>query len=99
MDKLTSEDETLRSELNKSTKEFHLKQTEHKNINDRLAGLEAQYDQVETLFHQMLPKSTSEGIRNMNTIIEDMKQNNTDGQFDEYINGYHGKCSIGILFF
>uniref|UniRef100_A0A914ZCR3 SMC hinge domain-containing protein n=1 Tax=Panagrolaimus superbus TaxID=310955 RepID=A0A914ZCR3_9BILA len=90
MDELSSQDDTLRQQIDAATRTFHEKQLAHKEVTDQLAEQEAQFSHIETSFYRMLPKSVSEGIRNMNTIIEDLKQRNTNGKYNEYINGYHG---------
>ena len=95
MDKLTREDGQLRSRLDALTRELHQKQMEHKHVTDKLAEYDLQYNQMEASFYQILPKSTSEGIRSINTIYEELKLTNTNGKYDEYIRGYHGN----FLFF
>uniref|UniRef100_A0AC34GRK7 Structural maintenance of chromosomes protein 3 n=1 Tax=Panagrolaimus sp. ES5 TaxID=591445 RepID=A0AC34GRK7_9BILA len=90
MDELSNQDDTLRQQIDAATRIFHEKQLAHKEVTDQLAEQEAQFSHIETSFYRMLPKAVSEGIRNMNTIIEDLKQRNTNGKYNEYINGYHG---------
>uniref|UniRef100_A0A914Z823 Structural maintenance of chromosomes protein 3 n=1 Tax=Panagrolaimus superbus TaxID=310955 RepID=A0A914Z823_9BILA len=90
MDELSNQDDTLRQQIDAATRIFHEKQLAHKEVTDQLAEQEAQFSHIETSFYRMLPKSVSEGIRNMNTIMEDLKQRNTNGKYNEYINGYHG---------
>uniref|UniRef100_A0AC35F533 Structural maintenance of chromosomes protein n=1 Tax=Panagrolaimus sp. PS1159 TaxID=55785 RepID=A0AC35F533_9BILA len=90
MDELSSQDDDFRKRIDDATRIFHEKQLQHKEVTDQLAEQEDQFSHVETSFYRMLPKSVAEGIRNMNTIIEDLRERNTNGKYNDYINGYHG---------
>lgn len=90
IDIMTTQDETNRMELDEKTRILHQKVSERKKISDQLTEKETQYEHLKGSFYQSLHKSTAEGIRSINTIISDLKINNTNGRYNKYIDGYHG---------
>uniref|UniRef100_A0A7E4ZS38 Structural maintenance of chromosomes protein n=1 Tax=Panagrellus redivivus TaxID=6233 RepID=A0A7E4ZS38_PANRE len=90
MDEMTTQDDKFRGNVDEAARNLHERELSRKNLADRLAELESQREHVEANYFQMLPKAVSEGTRAVNTIINDLKANNANGRYDEYINGYHG---------
>ncbi|KAH7716577.1 chromosome associated protein [Aphelenchoides avenae] len=63
---------------------------EEKQLREQLLGIQQDYANTESDLRRITSRATVNGINSVNTVLEQMRQNNRNGRYDDVLNGYYG---------
>lgn len=96
LDKLSQQLGMKKNELDVAVGEQLENSRMEKHARDQSAGIESELVQYEQSLRRLVSKAITNGVNSVQLVLAQLCERNHHGEYDELINGYHGKTGLEV---